>query len=163
MAAVAVGLTSESRAGVGTELLVRVKAEGGSYWARSQSHFPPLPIWAGKERKLLTSPGLLGCWFGGGEKRAAGPFLAPLGGLGKGLREGRRPASLGLLWAERGEGGVRSMAALSLFLFAFSVCAQIRPFLGVRPYSPGRALALSSFSTPQVYLLGSLSGDLFPT
>lgn len=74
VAAVASVLTSESRAGMGTELRIRVENEEGSYWARSPSHFPPLPIWAGKERKPLTSPGLLSPWFGGGEERAAGPF-----------------------------------------------------------------------------------------
>lgn len=55
VAAVAAGLTSESRAGVGSESWVRVEDEGGWYWARSLPHCPPLPIWAGKERKLSAS------------------------------------------------------------------------------------------------------------
>lgn len=64
--------------------------DGGSYGARLLSHCPPLPIWAGKERKLPTSSGLLCLWFGGGEKRTAGPFPALFGGLGKEWKEGRR-------------------------------------------------------------------------
>lgn len=88
-------LTSESRAWMGTELRIRMENEEGSYWARSPSHFPPLPIWAGKERKLLTSPGLLSSWFGGGEKRAADLSRR----LSVGLEEGRRRGDGRRVWA----------------------------------------------------------------
>lgn len=168
VAAVAAGLTSECRAGVGTELRIRVEATAGSRWARSRSSFPPLPIWAGKERKLLTSPGLFGSWFGGGERRAAGPSQAPLGGLQGGWKEGRRPAGLGLPGAERGEGGVRSAAALSLFLFAFPVCSQITSFSWSRSPrhrsgSPSPSPHLFPAAGPrEVYLLGELVGPSLP-
>lgn len=69
----------------------RVESEGGSDRARSLPRCPPLPIWAGKERKLPVSRGLVCPWFGGGETRAAGPLPAPSGGLGKKAEVGRRP------------------------------------------------------------------------
>lgn len=99
--AVAAGRTSESWAGMGTELRVLEEDEKCSHWAHSHSHFPPFSIWAGKEGKPLTSPGLHCSWFGGGEKRAAGPFPALLGGFRKGWKEGRRPG----LALDRARGG----------------------------------------------------------
>lgn len=75
--AVAAELTSESRAGVGTELWARVGDEGGLYWVLSPSHFPPLPIWAGKERKLnLPLPLRLLVWGRGEEGGGTFPGAA---------------------------------------------------------------------------------------
>lgn len=122
-AAVAAGLTSESRAGEGTEVRVRVEDEGGSSRARSQPRCPPLPIWAGKERKLPTCRGLLCPWFGGGEKRVAGPLPAPFGGLGERRRwgGGRGDGAFSGLSAGRVASGARQLCR---FLLWRSPCAR---------------------------------------
>ena len=122
----------------------------------------PFPFGRGRNGSL-TFPCRFGSWVGGGERRAAGPSLAPLGGLGKGKTERRRLARLGLFGVEREEGGVRSMAALSLFLFCF-----LRVHSGSSiPLSQSRhRRGPSLFAVAghrELYLRGNLLGDLCPT
>ena len=87
----------------------------------------------GTEALNLPGPPQLLVW-GRGEE-GGGTSLGASRWVWKREKEGRSPACLGLPRAERGEGGVRSMAALSLSLFAFPGCTRISPFLGVRPQS----------------------------
>lgn len=72
VAVVAAGLTSESRAGVGTELRIRVGDKAGSYWARSRST-PSHLGGEGTEALNLPGPSQLLVW-GRGEE-GGGTFL----------------------------------------------------------------------------------------
>lgn len=90
--AVAEGLTSESRAGVGTELRIRVEDKEGLYWARSQSHFP-----FGRGRNGSSQP----------------PRASSAPGLGEGRRGRRNLSRRRLVGSEEGErrgGGQRVWA-----------------------------------------------------
>lgn len=148
---------------MGTELWARGGGdEGGSYWARSQPHFPPLPIWAGKERKIFTSPGLFSSWFGGGERRVAGPFLAPLGGLRKGWKEGRWPARLGLLGAKRGEGGVRKHGSLVAFPFCFPWVHSDSSFSWSEPLVVGEGPRSFQLQVPEKFTSWSTCWVILP-
>lgn len=129
--------------------------------ARSPPRCPPLPIRAGKERKLPASRGLLCPRLGGGERRAAGPLPARSGGSEEG-EGGAAAGETGPSRAERGEGGIGSMAAPSLFVFASPVCRE-SPFSRRQFLAEERALAPSGCGTPRSAPSGRLAGDLGPT
>lgn len=112
-----VGLWWES----GSDFARRVSAAGTGCFSYPSAH--PFPSGRGRNgsSESLRPPQLLA--WGRGEE-FGGTLTSSARWVWKGERTGGA-GWLGLLLAERGEGGVKSMAAGSLFRFAYLMCACI--------------------------------------